>query len=110
MTLQERLQNFSSDTHNLKIDYENKISEINIIKNKISDHQKQIEEEKSKNRNLVNLIEQLEKKKSSTKLENECNYFREQVKILSSKIQDIEGKYKKKLEKKDMIIKLYMSN
>jgi chromosome segregation ATPase len=105
MTLQERLQNFSGDTHNLKMEFENKISEIELLKSERSDYQKQIEEEKSKNRNLVNLIRDLEKKKSSSKLENECNYLREQVEVLSSKLQEIEGKYKKKLEKKDMIIK-----
>jgi hypothetical protein len=105
MSLQERLQGFSQNTHNLKMEFENKLSEIELFKNENSELNKQIEEEKSKNRNLVNLIKDLEKKKSNSKVEAECNLLREEVEILSTKLKEIEGKYKNKLVKKDMIIK-----
>jgi hypothetical protein len=53
----------------------------------------------------MNLVKELEKKKSSPKLENECALLKEQIEFLTMRMKEIEGKYKNKLEQKDMIIK-----
>lgn len=105
MLLQERLENVDSSKHNVKIDLENMTSELDYFKNQNADLRGQVEDEKLKNKNLVSLIKELEKKKSNSKVESECSLLKEKVEYLNGKLSEVEGKYKMKLEKKDLIIK-----
>ena len=92
----EQENNFlRNENHNYKIQIENFIKEKQEFI-KLND------EEKIKNKNLVNLIKELEKKKSSSKVEAE---LKEQIDYYSLKLKEVENKYKNKLEQKDLIIK-----
>ena len=53
---------------------------------------------------MVNLIKDLEKKKSSEKLEKESKLLKDQIELLTIKLKEFENKFKIKLENKDSII------
>jgi hypothetical protein len=78
--------------------------DINMYVIEIHELKKFLDEEKIKAKNLLNLIKDLEKKKSNEKLEKEAKMLKEQVDMLLSKLKEFEGKYKSKIEHKDSII------
>lgn len=83
---------------------EDKISEIKIYTTEITELKQLLDEEKLKSKNLLNLIKDLEKKKSSEKLEKESKLLKDQVQLLTGKLKEFEIKYKAKLENKDALI------
>jgi hypothetical protein len=106
MKLQEKIQITENNSHNIKIELENRNSELEYVIKENKDLKQFYEEEKIKSKNLVNLIKDLEKKKSNSKIENECNELKQQIEYLNNiKLREMEMKYKSKLEKKDLIIK-----
>jgi chromosome segregation ATPase len=98
----ERIGYLEQENKNLKIELENKGSEIQNIKD---EKERFIEEEKNKSKNYINLIKELEKKKVNIDSNNESIKLKEQLEELTQKMKDIEVKYKIKLEQKDKIIK-----
>lgn len=105
MNLDEKLKNYENNNYNYKLDIETKLAEIDQLTNENFEFKKIVDEERHKNRNLVNLIKELEKKKISNNINNETNILREQVELLTNKLNELENKYRSKLDKKDKIIR-----
>ena len=102
---QENYESLIERNSLLKVELNNLVSDLSLIKIELSDSKQCLEEEKIKNRNLVALIKDLEKKKSNSKVEAECIDLKAQIQLLNTKLIELENKYKGRLEKKDMIIK-----
>lgn len=89
----------------LKVELNNLVSDLSVIKIELSDSKQCLDDEKVKNRNLVSLIKDLEKKKSNSKVEMECNDLKEQIHLLNTKLIELENKYKGRIEKREVMIK-----
>jgi hypothetical protein len=105
MSISEKNQILENNLHSVRIELESKTSDILLSERDNSQLRLLFEEEKTKNKNLIALIKDLEKKKSSNKLDSECKNLKEQVDFLTTKLKEIEGRFREKLEKKDIIIK-----
>jgi small-conductance mechanosensitive channel len=105
MSISEKNQILENNLHSVRIELESKTSDILLSERDNSQLRLLFEEEKTKNKNLIALIKDLEKKKSSNKVDSECKNLKEQVDFLTTKLKEIEGRFREKLEKKDIIIK-----
>lgn len=104
LILKDKIQNLTNDIIILQKDNENKFSQLQESSQLILDKEKIIEIEKNKNKNLVNLIKELENRRPKIDSENNEG-LKNQIETLNMKLQEIENKYRNKLEKKDLIIK-----
>lgn len=102
--LKEKVYLLEENDKILKASIEEKTSEISIYTKEVNELKSLLDEEKHKSRNLLNLIKDLEKKKSSEKLEKESKLLKDQVELLTGKLKEIESKFKTKLEDKNKLI------
>jgi hypothetical protein len=102
MLMKEHLELLERNNHNLRIELNDIKDDMESIEKERNELIKQVEDEKNKNRNLLNLIKEFEKRKGS---DSESKRLREQIEILTNKLNDIEAATKKKLDQKDMLIK-----
>jgi chromosome segregation ATPase len=97
----EDIDRLEGTVKGLKVEVEQSGEEVSRITRESS---KAVEDERAKSRNFVNLIKELEKKRSSIDGQNETKVLKEQIEQLNVKIKEIEQKYKIRLEQKDKII------
>jgi len=102
--LKEKVNLLEENSKVIKANLEEKSSEIGFYTKEINELKSLLDDEKHKSRNLLNLIKDLEKKKSSEKLEKESKLLKDQVELLTGKLKEIENKFKAKLEDKNTLI------
>jgi hypothetical protein len=100
--IKEHLNLLEINNHNLRVELEGCKNDFLTSDREKSELIKQIEEEKIKNRNFVNLIRELEKRKGN---DGDSNKLKQQIEFLTNKLNDLELRTKSKLEQKDLIIK-----
>lgn len=102
--LNEKITLLEENERRLKSSIQEKTSEIEIYAKETDELKSLLDEERIKSKNLLNLIKDLEKKKSSEKLEKESKLLKDQVELLTVKMKEIEIRYKSKLEDKNALI------